>query len=175
MLAPVLFTLFINDLEKALYSMFIKTAVDTMLGRRCNHQPGVEYNTKGQKKIWDIGRKWPSSKDTQTNTSREEIVKIKIPYGRRRPKCSERLCRVSIEEIGREFTICHVNRKSLKTVLYCMTQPKAEISNCQLAVVQSFLLDVSQPVWPLRQPAKIIESWEDWLIGEELYRYSVTK
>lgn len=53
MLAPVLFTIFINDLEKALDSLFIKTAIDTMLGRRCNHQLGAEYNTKGQKK--DIG------------------------------------------------------------------------------------------------------------------------
>lgn len=34
MLTPVLFTIFINDLEKALDSVFIKTATDTTVGRR---------------------------------------------------------------------------------------------------------------------------------------------
>lgn len=42
--------MFINDLEKALDSVFIKTTIDTMLGRRGNHHRGVEYNTEGKKK-----------------------------------------------------------------------------------------------------------------------------
>lgn len=67
--------MFINDLEKALDSVFIKTTIDTMLGRRGNHHRRVEYNTEGKKKkIWDMGRKLPSLKDTQTNMFREETV-----------------------------------------------------------------------------------------------------